>query len=71
MENFYIREIQEEGYSMENEMAGGIKPQIIAGGIKPQIIAGDKIPFREIRKDGYMKNKKLSEGADKNNLEKK
>ena len=66
-----IREIEEEGCSMENEMAGGIKPQIIAGGIKPQIIAGgkneklseEKIPFREIRKDGYMKmlNEKLSE----------
>ena len=42
---------------MVSEIAGGIKPQVenVAGGIKPQIIAGDKIPFREIRKEEYMK----------------
>ena len=50
-----IREIREEEYSMENEMAGG-KPQIIAGG-KNEKLSEEKIPFREIRKDEYRKMK--------------
>ena len=56
MENFYIREIREEEYSMENEMAGGIKPQIIAGG-KNEKLSEEKIRFREIRKEEYRKMK--------------
>ena len=81
MENFYIREIREEEYSMENEMAGGIKPQIIAGG-KNEKLSEEKIRFREIRKEEYrkMKNEKLPFREirkdeymknKKNNLEKK
>ena len=72
-----IREIREEEYSMENEMAGG-KPQIIAGG-KNEKLSEEKIPFREIRKDEYrkMKNDIREIRKDeymknkKNNLEKK